>query len=169
MRHEVADTTGAGGFSAVILNHANRGTEILEQNELKKAGLKVTLPRVKILEIIETNPAWHMSAEDVYKELLSRGDDVGLATVYRVLTQFEAADILKRHQFEGGKSVFELISKGEHDHLVCIKSGLVEEFHDPVIQERVAAIAERHGFDMTDYSLVIYGISDQAKTKTKKK
>lgn len=166
---EAVETTGDGGFSAVIPNHANGGTEILEQNELKKAGLKVTLPRVKILEIIETNPAWHMSAEDVYKELLSRGDDVGLATVYRVLTQFEAADILKRHQFEGGKSVFELISKGEHDHLVCIKSGLVEEFHDPVIQERVAAIAERHGFDMTDYSLVIYGISDQAKTKTKKK
>lgn len=138
---------------------------ILEPNNLKKAGLKVTLPRVKILEIIESNPDWHMSAEDVYKELLSSGQDIGLATVYRVLTQFEGADILKRHQFEGGKSVFELISKGEHDHLVCIKTGAVEEFHDPVIQERIAAIAQQHDFDLTDYSLVIYGISRAARAK----
>jgi len=131
----------------------------LESNELKKAGLKITLPRVKILEILESNPDWHMSAEDVYKELLAKGEEIGLATVYRVLTQFETADIVKRHQFEGGKAVFELISKGEHDHIVCIKSGRVEEFHDPVIQERIASIAEEYGFDMTDYSLVIYGIS----------
>jgi Fur family ferric uptake transcriptional regulator len=131
----------------------------LESSELKKAGLKVTLPRLKILEILERNPAWHMSAEDVYKELLSQNEEIGLATVYRVLTQFEAADIVKRHQFESGKAVFELISKGEHDHIVCIKTGVVEEFHDPIIQERIAKIAEEHGFDMTDYSLVIYGIS----------
>ncbi|WP_407275356.1 ferric iron uptake transcriptional regulator [Halothiobacillus sp. DCM-1] len=140
----------------------------MEQNDLKKAGLKVTLPRVKILEIIEGNPDWHMSAEDVYKELLSRGEDIGLATVYRVLTQFEGADILKRHQFEGGKSVFELISKGEHDHLVCVKSGEVVEFHDPVIQERIAAIAQEHDFDLTDYSLVIYGISPAARANKRK-
>jgi len=143
------------------------GTTV-EQNDLKKAGLKVTLPRVKILEIIESNPDWHMSAEDVYKELLTRGEDIGLATVYRVLTQFEGADILKRHQFEGGKSVFELISKGEHDHIVCIKSGEVVEFHDPVIQERIAAIAQEHGFDMTDYSLVIYGISPAVRASKRK-
>jgi len=131
----------------------------LESNELKKAGLKITLPRVKILEILESNLDWHMSAEDVYKELLARGEEIGLATVYRVLTQFEAADIVRRHQFEGGKAVFELISKGDHDHIVCIKTGRVEEFHDPVIQERIAAIAEEFEFDLTDYSLVIYGIS----------
>ncbi|HHQ69025.1 MAG TPA: ferric iron uptake transcriptional regulator [Halothiobacillaceae bacterium] len=135
----------------------------MESNELKRAGLKVTLPRVKILEIIESNPEWHMSAEDVYKELLKRGQEIGLATVYRVLTQFEAADILKRHQFEGGKAVFELISKGDHDHLVCVKSGQVEEFHDPVIQERIASIADQFDFDLTDYSLVIYGISREAR------
>jgi len=139
--------------------------EVLDSSELKKAGLKVTLPRVKILEIIETNPDWHMSAEDVYKELLARGEEIGLATVYRVLTQFETADILKRHQFEGGKAVFELISKGDHDHLVCVKTGQVEEFHDPVIQERIANIADEFDFDLTDYSLVIYGISRKATGK----
>lgn len=135
----------------------------MEQNELKRAGLKVTLPRVKILELIETNPDWHMSAEDIYKELLSRGEEIGLATVYRVLTQFETAGILKRHQFEGGKAVFELLSKGDHDHLVCIRSGQVEEFHDPVIQERIAAIADEFDYDLTDYSLVIYGVSRKAR------
>ncbi|HER35610.1 MAG TPA: ferric iron uptake transcriptional regulator [Halothiobacillaceae bacterium] len=136
--------------------------DVLEPSELKKAGLKVTLPRVKILEIIEANPDWHMSAEDVYKELLARGEEIGLATVYRVLTQFETADILKRHQFEGGKAVFELISKGDHDHLVCVKTGQVEEFHDPIIQERIAKIADEFEFNLTDYSLVIYGISRKA-------
>ncbi len=135
----------------------------MEQNELKRVGLKVTLPRVKILELIETNPDWHMSAEDIYKELLSRGEEIGLATVYRVLTQFETAGILKRHQFEGGKAVFELLSKGDHDHLVCIRSGQVEEFHDPVIQERIAAIADEFDYDLTDYSLVIYGVSRKAR------
>jgi len=135
----------------------------VEQNELKRVGLKVTLPRVKILELIETNPDWHMSAEDIYKELLSRGEEIGLATVYRVLTQFETAGILKRHQFEGGKAVFELLSKGDHDHLVCIRSGQVEEFHDPVIQERIAAIADEFDYDLTDYSLVIYGVSRKAR------
>lgn len=135
----------------------------MEPSELKRAGLKVTLPRVKILEIIESNPDWHMSAEDVYKELLSRGEEIGLATVYRVLTQFETANILKRHQFEGGKAVFELISKGDHDHLVDIKTGQVEEFHDPIIQERIAAIADELDYELTDYSLIIYGVSRKPK------
>ncbi|HSH84717.1 MAG TPA: ferric iron uptake transcriptional regulator [Guyparkeria sp.] len=139
----------------------------MNSSELKKAGLKVTLPRVKILEIMESNLDWHMSAEDVYKELLARGEEIGLATVYRVLTQFETADILKRHQFEGGKAVFELISKGDHDHLVCVKTGQVEEFHDPIIQERIAKIVDEFDFDLTDYSLVIYGYSRKATGKKK--
>jgi len=157
-----SDSGGIFGYNSAS---NSTGVEILDSSELKKAGLKVTLPRVKILEIIESNPDWHMSAEDVYKELLARGEEIGLATVYRVLTQFETADILKRHQFEGGKAVFELISKGDHDHLVCVKTGQVEEFHDPVIQERIAMIADEFDFDLTDYSLVIYGISRKATGK----
>ncbi len=135
----------------------------MESKELKKAGLKVTLPRMRILEILERNSDWHMSAEDVYKTLLAQGEEIGLATVYRVLTQFEAADLVKRHHFEGGQAVFELISKGEHDHMVCVKSGHVEEFHDPVIEERIQKVADEHGFDITDHSLVIYGISQKAR------
>lgn len=130
----------------------------MEVNDLKKAGLKVTLPRVRILELLEKNADQHLSAEDIYRQLLDQEEDIGLATVYRVLTQFEAAGIVCRHQFEGGKAVFELISKGEHDHIVCVKSGLVEEFHDPVIFERIQKIAEEHGFEMTDHSLVIFGV-----------
>jgi Fur family ferric uptake transcriptional regulator len=130
----------------------------VEVNDLKKAGLKVTLPRVRILELLEKNASQHLSAEDIYRLLLDQEEDIGLATVYRVLTQFEAAGIVCRHQFEGGKAVFELISKGEHDHIVCVKSGLVEEFHDPVIFERIQKIAEEHGFEMTDHSLVIFGV-----------
>jgi len=135
----------------------------LESKELKKAGLKVTLPRMRILEILENNSDRHLSAEDVYKALLAQGEEIGLATVYRVLTQFEAADLVKRHHFEGGQAVFELISKGQHDHMVCVKTGHVEEFHDPVIEERIQKVAAEHGFDITDHSLVIYGISQKAR------
>ncbi len=130
----------------------------MEVNDLKKAGLKVTLPRVRILELLEQHADQHLSAEDIYRLLLDNDEDIGLATVYRVLTQFEAAGIVCRHQFEGGKAVFELISKGEHDHIVCVKSGVVEEFHDPIIQERIQKIAAEHGFEMTDHSLVIFGV-----------
>lgn len=133
--------------------------------ELKNAGLKVTLPRMKILEILERNSDHHLSAEDIYKALLEQGEEIGLATVYRVLTQFEAADLIKRHHFEGGQAIFELLSKGDHDHLVCVKSGHVEEFHDPIIEERIQKIAEEHGFDVTQHSLVIYGISRKARQK----
>lgn len=130
-----------------------------EQNvELRKAGLKVTLPRVKILQILEStdNGAQHMSAEDVYRALLNAGEDVGLATVYRVLTQFETAGLVTRHNFETGHSVFEL-SKGEHhDHMVCVGSGEVVEFTDPVIEQRQREIAESHGFELVDHSLVLY-------------
>ncbi len=134
-------------------------------NDLKKAGLKVTLPRVRILELLEQHADQHLSAEDIYRLLLDNDEDIGLATVYRVLTQFEAAGIVCRHQFESGKAVFELISKGEHDHIVCVKSGVVEEFHDPIIQQRIQNIAAEHGFEMTDHSLVIFGIKRKPKAE----
>ena len=114
--------------------------------DLRKAGLKVTLPRIKILELLENSPVHHMSAEDVYKALLEQGEDVGLATVYRVLTQFEAAGIVERHHFEGGHSVFE-ISQGEHhDHIVCVACGKVLEFNDELIEEQQHKVAESLGF-----------------------
>ncbi len=124
--------------------------------ELRKAGLKVTLPRLKILNILETTENHHMSAEDVYKALLEAGDDVGLATVYRVLTQFESAGLVQRHNFEGGHSVFELAKDDHHDHMVCTKSGEVIEFFDPVIEKRQHEIAAEHGFEIVDHSLILY-------------
>lgn len=129
----------------------------LDNKDLKKAGLKVTAPRVKILHILETADTRHMSAEDIYKTLLESGDDVGLATVYRVLTQFESAGLVARHHFEGGHSVFELDDGKHHDHIVCVKCGLVVEFVDSVIEERQLAIAEKMKFEMSDHSLYIYG------------
>lgn len=129
---------------------------MLENQELRKAGLKVTLPRVKILQILESAEEKHMSAEDVYKALLDAEEDVGLATVYRVLTQFESAGLVVRHNFDGGHSVFEL-SRGEHhDHMVCMESGEVVEFIDEEIERRQQAIADQHGFEIVDHNLVIY-------------
>jgi len=130
----------------------------MEHNDLRKAGLKVTVPRVKILQILENTAKRHLSAEDVYKALLEAGEDVGLATVYRVLTQFETADLVTRHHFEGEHSVFELNEGEHHDHLVCVKCGAVEEFVDEVIEERQNAIALKMGFEITDHSLNIFGI-----------
>lgn len=130
----------------------------MESSQIKQAGLKVTLPRVKILDVLETSDKRHMTAEDVYRALLERGEAIGLATVYRVLTQFEQAGLVVRQNFEGGQSVFELNRGGHHDHLVCIKCGLVVEFLDPVIEERQQAIARHHGFTLEDHSLVIYGV-----------
>jgi Fur family ferric uptake transcriptional regulator len=129
-----------------------------ENQELRKAGLKVTLPRVKILQILENaNPdAQHMSAEDVYRALMEAGEDVGLATVYRVLTQFETAGLVTRHNFETGHSVFELAKGEHHDHMVCLDSGDVIEFVDPVIEKRQHQLAEEHGYDLVDHSLVLY-------------
>lgn len=129
-----------------------------ESQQLKNAGLKITLPRLKILHILEQSHNHHLSAEDVYKALLEMGDDVGLATVYRVLTQFEAAGLVARHNFEGGHSVFELSQGEHHDHLVCVTCGRVEEFFDEVIEQRQKIIAEQSGFQMTDHDLNIYGI-----------
>ena len=129
-----------------------------ENQELRKAGLKVTLPRVKILQILESSETKHLSAEDVYKALIEADEDVGLATVYRVLTQFETAGLVIRHHFEGGHSVFELDSVDHHDHLVCNKCGQVEEFFDEVIEEQQEKIATKFGFKITDHSLYPYGL-----------
>ncbi|WP_111977643.1 ferric iron uptake transcriptional regulator [Algibacillus agarilyticus] len=126
--------------------------------ELKKAGLKVTLPRVKILEMLQEPEHQHISAEDLYKILLDKGEEIGLATVYRVLNQFDDAGIVSRHHFEGGKSVFELSEKKHHDHLVCLKCGKVIEFTDDVIEDRQDMVAEKHGIELTAHSLYLYGV-----------
>jgi Fur family ferric uptake transcriptional regulator len=130
----------------------------LDSKQLRRVGLKVTVPRVKILEILEGAEAHHLSAEEVYSTLTAAGDDVGLATVYRVLTQFEAAGLVTRHNFEGGYSVFELNQGTHHDHLVCVHCGRVEEFVDDIIEHRQQEIAKKAGYHMTDHSLNIYGI-----------
>lgn len=127
-----------------------------QRQELRKAGLKITLPRLKILEILEGAEPRHMSAEDIYKELLDSDEDIGLATVYRVLTQFEAAGLVTRHNFEGGHSVFELDDGEHHDHMVCIDSGEVVEFVSDEIERLQEEIAEKHGFELLDHSLVLY-------------
>ena len=128
----------------------------MENQELKKAGLKVTLPRVKILQILENAEPRHLSAEDVYKILLESGDDVGIATVYRVLTQFEAAGLVERHNFDGGHAVFEVANGEHHDHMVCIDSGAVIEFKNDLIEEEQEKIAKEHGYKIVDHKLVLY-------------
>jgi len=127
-----------------------------QRKELRKAGLKVTLPRLKILEIFENSKLRHLSAEDMYKELLDSGEDIGLATVYRVLTQFEAAGLVTRHNFEGGHSVFELDDGEHHDHMVCVESGEVIEFFNEDIEVLQRAMAKEHGFELLDHNLVLY-------------
>lgn len=129
-----------------------------ENQELKKAGLKVTLPRVKILQILESSNPHHMSAEDVYKALLESEEEIGLATVYRVLTQFESAGLVERHNFDTGHSVFELARGEHHDHIVCVDCGRVMEFADEIIEERQQKIAKRMGFKLKDHSLYLYGV-----------
>lgn len=129
----------------------------METADLKKAGLKVTLPRMKILELLEASELRHQSAEDIYKALLAAGEEIGLATVYRVLTQFEAAGLVTRHHFEGGQAVFELNQGGHHDHLVCVSCGSVTEFIDEVIEDRQQKIAEKNDFEITEHSMILYG------------
>ena len=129
---------------------------MLQRQELRKAGLKVTLPRLKILEILESSEQRHLSAEDIYKELLKTGEDIGLATVYRVLTQFETAGLVSRHNFEGGHSVFEMNEGEHHDHMVCVETGDVVEFKNDEIERLQIEIAKKHGFDLIDHSLVLY-------------
>ena len=127
-----------------------------QRKELRKAGLKITLPRLKILEILEGTRSRHMSAEDIYKKLLKAGEDIGLATVYRVLTQFEAAGLVTRHNFEGGHSVFELDDGDHHDHMVCVETGDVVEFVSEEIERLQHEIAEKYGYELIDHSLVLY-------------
>lgn len=137
----------------------------MDNTNLKKAGLKVTIPRVKILQILENAKEHHLSAEDVYKVLVDSSEDIGLATVYRVLTQFEEAGLVMRHNFEGGHSVFELDNGRHHDHLVCVKCGKVEEFVDAIIEERQKEIASKAGYMITDHSLNIYGACGACQAK----
>src|SRR3989344_7847502 len=133
------------------------GIELPKDQEIRNAGLKVTLPRLKIMKILEDARDQHLSAEEIYKMLLDSGEDVGLATVYRVLTQFETAGLVKRHNFEGGYSVFELDQGEHHDHLVCIICNKIIEFIDESIEQRQKEIAKKAHFAMTDHSLTIYG------------
>lgn len=135
----------------------------MDNENLKKAGLKITTPRLKILEIMERAKEHHLSAEDIYRTLLELNDEIALATVYRVLTQFEEAGLVKRHNFEGGQSVFELDHGAHHDHLVCVKCARVEEFVDEIIEKRQREIAQKAGFEITDHSLNIYGICKQCR------
>jgi Fur family ferric uptake transcriptional regulator len=128
----------------------------VESSDLRSAGLKVTLPRLKILEMLESHPARHMSAEDIYRKLMDSEEDIGLATVYRVLTQFEAAGLVKRHHFEGGHAVFELERGPHHDHMVNLDTGEVVEFVSEEIEKLQKQIAEKHGFTVEDHSLVLY-------------
>ncbi len=128
----------------------------MESNDLKKAGLKATLPRIRILQILEDSDAKHLSAEDVYKTLLEADEEVGLATVYRVLTQFEAAGLVIRHNFDSGHSVFELDRGPHHDHMVDVNSGEVIEFQNEMIENLQKEIAEQHGYELVDHSLVLY-------------
>lgn len=140
------------------------GVQLEEGKQLKSAGLKITLPRLKVLHILEQSTNHHLSAEGVYKALLEMGEDVGLATVYRVLTQFQNAGLVTRHNFEGGHAVYELSQGPHHDHLVCMRCGLVEEFVDEIIEQRQKAIAEKAHFKMTDHALNIYGLCPQCTT-----
>lgn len=129
----------------------------MEKNKLKDSGLKVTVPRVKLLELLSRKENRHMSAEELYKSLIAQGDDVGLATVYRVLSQFEAVGLVEKHYFEGGYCVYELKRDEHHDHLVCIECGRVEEFRDDIIEKRQIQVAKKLGFKIVDHSLNLYG------------
>ncbi len=128
----------------------------MEGKDLRNVGLKVTSPRLKILEVLETSDERHLSAEDIYRALLFNGHEFGLATVYRVLAQFEGAGLVDRHNFEGGMSVFELADRSHHDHMVCLETGKVIEFVEEQIEQLQAEIADRHGYTIEDHSLVLY-------------
>ncbi|MGA1318420.1 MAG: ferric iron uptake transcriptional regulator [Rubrivivax sp.] len=130
--------------------------------ELKSSGLKATLPRLKVLEVFQRGERRHMSAEDVYRILINEGGDIGLATVYRVLMQFEQAGLLRRSNFESGRSVFELDEGHHHDHLVCLTCGRVEEFYDAEIEQRQRLVAQEHGFTLQDHSLALYAVCTKA-------
>jgi Fur family ferric uptake transcriptional regulator len=128
----------------------------VEEQDLRKAGLKITSPRLKVLQILETSDDRHLSAENIYRALLDTGEELGLATVYRVLTQFERAGLVARHNFEGGTAVFELADRTHHDHMVCLDTGQVIEFYDERIEELQRTIASKHGYEIEEHSLVLY-------------
>ncbi|MFN7552294.1 MAG: ferric iron uptake transcriptional regulator [Pseudomonadota bacterium] len=134
----------------------NAPERAVESKDLRKVGLKVTQPRMRILEILEQSEGRHLTAEDIYKELLAQDEDIGLATVYRVLTQFEAAGLVIKHHFEGGQSIYELDRGEHHDHMVCVETGTVVEFVDQRIERLQHEIAEKHGYEIEDHSLVLY-------------
>jgi Fur family transcriptional regulator, ferric uptake regulator len=137
----------------------------VETHDLKNAGLKVTLPRIKILQILEKQQAnRHLTAEQVYKILINDEEDIGLATVYRVLTQFEAAGLVTRHHFDGGNSVFELANSVHHDHIMCMKCGKVDEFTDDLIENLQKEVAKRLGYELTDHNLYLYGFCPSCRT-----
>ena len=129
----------------------------METSDIKNAGLKVTLPRLKILELLESSEDRHLKAEDIYKNLLDSGEEIALATVYRVLTQFETAGLVTRHHFEGGHAVFEVNDGEHHDHLVDIETGQVMEFYDEIIEKRQKEIARKYNFNITEHTMIIYG------------
>jgi Fur family ferric uptake transcriptional regulator len=129
-----------------------------QADNLRTSGLKATLPRMRVLDVFKRSDTRHLSAEDVYRELVSDGADIGLATVYRVLLQFEQAGLLSRSHFDTGKAVFELRQSNHHDHLVCVRCGRVEEFHDPEIEHRQRAVAEALGFALREHALTLYGL-----------
>jgi Fur family ferric uptake transcriptional regulator len=154
----VAGDNAAGSYRNRGQAHAfGHRMNTVEPSQLRRAGLKITAPRVKILEILAGATVRHMSAEDVYRRLLELNQDIGLATVYRVLTQFESAGLVTRHHFEGGTAVFELNEGMHHDHIVCVDCGRVEEFSDTGIEDRQQEIATRLGFTITDHSLTLHG------------
>jgi Fur family ferric uptake transcriptional regulator len=136
--------------------------------DLKDAGLKATLPRMKVLDLFQGSKVRHMTAEDVYRLLMDEGLDVGLATIYRVLTQFEQAGLLKRHHFEGGKSIFELNEGDKHDHIVCVNTGRVVEFHDAEIEKRILKIVKEHGFELVDHVLHIRALAPVPESEKKR-
>ena len=129
----------------------------METSDIKNAGLKVTLPRLKILELLESSEDRHLKAEDIYKNLLDSGEEIALATVYRVLTQFETAGLVTRHHFEGGHAVFEVNDGEHHDHLVDIETGQVMEFYDEIIEKRQKEIARKYNFNITEHTMILYG------------
>ena len=136
--------------------------------QLKDSGLKVTGPRLTILELFEEHAEEHLSAEDVYRILLDEGVEIGVATIYRVLTQFEQAGILLRHHFETGKAVYELNTGGHHDHIVCVKCGIVTEFHNDEIEKLQDKIAEENGYRIVDHALYMYGVCGECRKKEKR-
>jgi Fur family ferric uptake transcriptional regulator len=137
--------------------------------QLKDSGLKVTGPRLKILDLFEKNPDAHLSAEDVYRLLLEENIDIGVATIYRVLTQFEQSEILVRHHFETGKAVYELNRGGHHDHIVCVKCSKVTEFYDSQIEELQDRIAQANGYEIIDHAMYMYGVCQDCQSKPGKK